>query len=195
MKMFQIFTLFLICLVPPVLIGIEFSFFDTMLSEYGLVEIAQELIVCFIVVQFLRVHKKSNSKISLVLALFFIVVLLRELDFLFDLIIHGFWFYPCALIGLMMARIFYKEIESIKKELDAGLAHIHAPIFILGLAILLVLSRIFGTGTFWEMILAEHYQRIVKTVVQEGLELFGYSVLLLSLISLRRKESKPQLHS
>ena len=45
----------------------------------------------------------------------------------------------------------------------------------------IVFSRLFGTGSLWKDI-ATVDSRIVKTVVQEGLELFGYALILIGSI-------------
>ena len=45
------------------------------------------------------------------------------------------------------------------------------------MALLLVFSRIFGMGDLWQGILGLNYERIIKRVVEEGLEVLGYTVI------------------
>lgn len=46
-----------------------------------------------------------------------------------------------------------------------------------GLAVLLF-SRVFGMGALWHQVLGEGYARLVKTTVEEGIELPAYSLWL-----------------
>jgi hypothetical protein len=41
----------------------------------------------------------------------------------------------------------------------------------------LVFSRVFGTGSLWRAIMLDEYQNLYKSVIQEGLELFGYLLI------------------
>jgi hypothetical protein len=45
---------------------------------------------------------------------------------------------------------------------------------IVGLLLVIVFSRAFGTGQLWEEVMGEDYRRIYKSVIQEGIELLGY---------------------
>jgi hypothetical protein len=45
----------------------------------------------------------------------------------------------------------------------------------IGLLIVLVLSRLFGSGwLIWNAVMGEGYRAEYKAIIQEGLELFGY---------------------
>lgn len=47
----------------------------------------------------------------------------------------------------------------------------------IGLLVVLVFSRIFGSSQLWKELMGVHYDWIYKTTVQEGLELLGYMLI------------------
>ena len=49
-----------------------------------------------------------------------------------------------------------------------------------GLLVLVVFSRLFGYGPFWKAIMDDPSYRTVKTIVEEGVELMGYFLILVS---------------
>ena len=48
----------------------------------------------------------------------------------------------------------------------------------IGLLIIIVFSRAFGTGSLWHDIMGDDYDTLYKNIIQEGLELFGYGLVL-----------------
>lgn len=59
-----------------------------------------------------------------------------------------------------------------------------------GLLTILVFSRLFGTTMFWNLLLPNNYANIVKNIVQEGSEFFGYILCLFSSIYFMIKTRK-----
>ena len=51
-----------------------------------------------------------------------------------------------------------------------------------GLLIVLVYSRLIGYKPLWHLVMKKHYLRSVKTIVEEGTELFGYSIIFLAAV-------------
>lgn len=101
-------------------------------------------------------------------------MLIREHDFLFDLIRHGAWVYPAlavTLAALLMALIWRHTVIG-PMAAFTRLQGYHQ--LILGLVVVLVFSRVFGTGSLWRAVMLDEYQNLYKSVIQEGLELFGY---------------------
>lgn len=58
---------------------------------------------------------------------------------------------------------------------------------VFGAVFVLIQSRIFGTGLIWEQILEREAALLVKTLVQEGLELTGYTLMALASFELLRR--------
>ena len=47
----------------------------------------------------------------------------------------------------------------------------------IGLMIVLLFSRIFGSGFVWREIMADNYATVYKAIIQEGVELLGYTFI------------------
>jgi len=125
------------------------------------------------------VKVKSSRTLFVLISAFFGCMLLRELDFYFDKITHGFWFYPTLVLAL--SAIYYalknnKNISSSALMFKNKQAYFN---ILVGLVIIMVFSRLFGSGSLWKEVMGDDYQHLYKTIIQEGLELFGYLFLFI----------------
>jgi hypothetical protein len=105
---------------------------------------------------------------------FFGVMLIREADMFLDVITQGFWIYPA--LALSVAVIVYAARQRgtvIAPAIESASTKPFAYL-IVGLLLVIVFSRAFGTGQLWEEVMGEDYRRIYKSVIQEGIELLGY---------------------
>jgi len=186
-------SLLLLSILTPFLVFVEFYFLDTQMSELGFVEIVQELMVFVLVIKVMLEYKRKPKVLYLILALFFLVVLSRELDFLFNQVQHGSWIYPASIFSLIGFILIVKNRLTFLSQFALWKNTRGFAFFFLGCVVLFVFSRLFGTGRLWEVIMAEEYSRLIKTVVQEGLELFGYSIILYSIVVLSDKDDDPSL--
>lgn len=162
------------------------------MPEFGVTEISQELFifVSLLLMFILAVRLPQQRGFLLLVASFFLCMLIRELDYLFDLIQHGFWKYPVILvivISFLLACIFRSSI--LPAMADATRSYPFAYI-LAGLAVDLFLSRVFGTGSLWSAILETNAgidaPAIVKNSVQEGVELLGCVLLLFGTVMFAR---------
>ncbi len=117
---------------------------------------------------------------------FFGCLFCRELDAYFDMIVHGAWkYFAIVVIGF----VFFKAWRLGKENTIASLAAFmksRAFVFIfIGLLIVLVYSRLFGMGELWHTIMADHFNRTVKNVVEEGTELWGYALVFWGAVKYR----------
>lgn len=82
---------------------------------------------------------------------------------------------------VIIAFVFYQAWRLGKENTIASLAAFmktRAFIFVMiGLLIVLVYSRLFGMGVLWHAIMADHFNRTVKNIVEEGTEFFGYALI------------------
>ena len=186
----------LLSLLVPVLIFVDFKIINGNCGEYGIVEIAQEVIILILSVYSFVSLKKVLGNIAYGLGAFFLLIFIRELDFLFDNIYHGAWF-VIALVSMAICVIKYyleyiktSKFKELKKELKLFAQTKDFNLFGLGIVIVLIFSRIMGTGSLWKVILDENYDRIIKTVIQEGVELYGYGIALLALLSISSQLKK-----
>lgn len=108
-------------------------------------------------------------------------MLIRELDSFLDLIWHGFWKWPVVAVVLSSITVTCFLKDSTWSSM-ASLTHTTPFTFILiGLSMLLIFSRIFGTTTFWIAVLDDRNLQsaaiLVKSTVQEAIELLGYILI------------------
>lgn len=169
-------------LLPLLGVYIDLVILGNDLGEVSVTEIAQEtLLLASAIIFWYGALKKPTSRGFLVLvAGFFSCLFIREMDQFLDEIWHGFWFWPAlfmALFSIGYTRFFAKN-TSFKSLIDFIKTKPYFLILI-GMIVLIVLSRTFGSGNLlWHNLpLEEGASFLVKTAVQEGLELFGYAFI------------------
>lgn len=163
------------------IINIDFFFLENNLSERSLTELFQQLLLLASAAIFIwSANKVEESRTLFILvAGFFGCMFLRELDYYFDMIVHGFWFYPTILLASSVIIYSIKHsaylISSVRTFSQTN-AYFN---ILVGLVIIMIFSRLFGSGTLWKGVMNDDYQHIYKTIIQEGLELFGYLFLFI----------------
>lgn len=129
----------------------------------------------------------------------FVTVLIRELDAYFDHVYQGAWF-PLALIAFFTTL--YAVFRHRQSFVQSAVRFTESPafgLFAAGGLCVFVFSRLFGTKGMWVTVIANENiiarTRWVKNAAEEGTELFGYCLLLCSVIELyafaRRRLSVP----
>lgn len=155
-------------------------------KEDTAIEIAQEsylfIIVVLLIVQSFKVPRYKN--LSFILALFFAMHLVREFDFFLDKVFDGLWqVIAFSMLGLALF-IFVKNKDYIIKQIGAMKNDISTGIYLIGLTLLHVFSRLWGKSDNWKTLLQENYRRVFKDLAEEGIELVAYSILLIATIEL-----------
>ncbi|ASM38684.1 MAG: hypothetical protein SPI03_04965 [Campylobacter sputorum] len=184
------FILLTIMLVSYTNINIEDI--NDIASEYSFIEISQEIILFIIICIYFYMAKQIYilKHICILIGSFFMCMLIRELDFLFDILHHGSWFYFAIITAIIGTTLAFRD----KNKLLNGFEYYkNLPYFgmmISGLLTILVFSRLFGTTMFWNLLLPNNYANIVKNIVQEGSEFFGYILCLFSSIYFMIKTRK-----
>lgn len=158
---------------------VDITLFKDTISENSLVEITQEIFLAATILIFLKCAYLHPDKrgFCILVAGFFACMLIRELDALFDMIIHGFWVVPALIMtGLSLRAAFYYK-NSVLRPM-ASFFNSRAYISIaLGLCTVLVFSRLIGMNLLWQDLMGAHYIRAVKNMVEEGTELIGYFMI------------------
>ena len=157
-------------------INIDYFVLENNLSERSLTELFQQLLLLASVGIFIwSATKVAESRTLFILvAGFFGCMFLRELDFYFDMIVHGFWLYPTLLLAssVIIYSVRHNDyLVSSVRSFSQTNAYFN---ILVGLVIIMIFSRLFGSGTLWKEVMNEDYHHIYKTIIQEGLELFGY---------------------
>ena len=164
--------------------------FDSHTKESSVLEISQVAILLgTALISYIKAQEsRTFSSILKIHALLMLLLVSRELDQVFELFLfHGFWKVPA---GAIVATIAY-QMFSHRKNITVAAKRFTATdsflVWIIGVFMFLIFSRIAGYKGFWMEFLGGGYNRDIKTLVEEGQEFFGYSFLLSSIILLREK--------
>ena len=155
-------------------------------KEDSAIEIAQEsylfIIVVILIVQSFKIPKYKN--LSYILALFFAMHLVREFDLFLDMVFDGLWqIIAFSMLGLAVL-LFVKNKQIIIQQIGALKNDISTGLFLIGLTLLHVFSRLWGKSDNWKTLLEDNYRRVFKDLAEEGIELVSYSILLIATIQL-----------
>lgn len=110
----------------------------------------------------------------------------REFDWLFDRVAHGFWKVPALLVVVVaIARVWKK-----RKTLFTAFAYeVRLPYWgtlCSGFSLVFIFSRLFGMRRNWEAMLGEQLAkesvRSVRRLAEEGVELAGYTLIFLAAV-------------
>lgn len=157
---------------------------DHGIPEHGFTEASQELFLFISTASFFYLAWKHPLQrgFFILVAGFFLTMLIREFDHDLDKITHGFWKYPTWLVTILSIALARRYSGTVLAPMAAATRSTAFQSIFIGLVLLLFFSRVFGTGGLWEPILytAEYNisDTLIKGVVQEGLELLGYTTIL-----------------
>lgn len=174
--LFEFLTLILLMLLIPIAVVTDITVLENELSELSITEFLQEFFILVSAIIFYKVSSKQlDSKgLFILISGLFSVMFIREGDYFLDMVTHGFWKFPALLMLILTGYYAFKNKETIRQPL---LKHTNTRNFayiLIGFLIIVVFSRVFGTGNLWREIMGEDYKHVYKTIIQEGLELFGY---------------------
>ena len=148
------------------------------LSEGSFVEFGQEVLLLTTTVLFGTLAIKTRQGGLWLVAGFFGCLFIRELDAYFDDIVHGAWkYFALAVMVLSLFKAWRLGVENTLATLAAFMESRSFIFIFIGLLIVLAYSRLFGMGELWHAIMGDNYIRLVKNVVEEGSELWGYALV------------------
>ncbi|MGR5341968.1 hypothetical protein ACPV50_18800 [Vibrio astriarenae] len=161
-------------------IHIDVRLFDSKAGEESLIEYSQDLILLFLVIYlFIKGQKlQAHRGLLFLMSAFFSCLLVRELDGVFDLIVHGFWKYPAWIIAISACYYsFFVHREATLHSLTQYMQHPSFGLMLGAMALLMIFSRLFGMGDLWEHLLQGGYARAAKNTAEEGIELVSYTLI------------------
>lgn len=171
----------LVCAISAALVLLDIVVFKMECDELGIVEISQSLALLTVVVTLVVAAVKRpalRGGLVLAAALFF-DMLLREQDQVFELWLpHGFWVYPVIVTTAFACWYGIRRPESVRDFLVTVRANRHFPALALGFLTVIGYARLFGVKPIWQTVVGMDEFRVAKHVAEEGLELFGYVILV-----------------
>jgi hypothetical protein len=148
-------------------------------GELTFTEIGQETILFVLFVFYLVLGMKWNEiqVVSNFVSLFFLMAFIREFNFL---IVH--WIYPVLVVFGVLIWLFVRDFRKIRESCIRFFSNPASHWFISGLLITLVFSRLFGRSKFWRILYDDESYRLAKAATEEGIELLGDTLMLVSAI-------------
>lgn len=179
-------------------LGTESVYGEQSLTEWLEVVCALISALCFLLVaRFDRVLRPVAGMLVALCAMMWI----READFLLDVhVFDGAWQLLVTAVLIGIALYLWWQPDSVSASIRAYSQQPSAGILLSGFLVLFVFSRLFGRETFWQGVMGERYQRVVKNIAEEGTEIMGYGLILIAAIellyvSLRHRGRRPHTAS
>lgn len=182
------------CFMSVCIFYVDATVLQNGLSEISMTELTQSgaVLCALLLCLFVWRGQKPTQTFFTLFAIGLVIILIREQDAYLNAIYHGSWalfaLFP-FLLGLYFLIRRWTDFWLGFRQL-VGLQGF--PIVILGLLIVAMFSRVFGTTDVWVTLLESRTEAITaKTAVQEGIELFGYLVMLAGLIDVKAQLMRP----
>lgn len=156
-------------------------------SEHTLTEHMQDLmsfLSCMLFLYAARLDAKLNIAATLLGALL-AMMFVRESDSLLDIyVFDGAWQSIVGLIFVFVLIFLWGRFSSIYASLKEYSQQPSFGTFLAGFVTILAFSRLMGRGSFWQAVMEDSYVRLVKNIVEEGIETLGYTLILISAVEL-----------
>ena len=160
------------------------------LSESGAIELTQVALLISASMLLLRPrHGRPAASIFVLAGLLLLTMVVRELDGMFDRIYHGAWKVPAYAIVAWAGWHFLQRMEEVSSQWHRLKKTRGVGVFMAGLFVVLIQSRLLGQQSVWQGALQENYIRHAPRLVEELCELGGYGIILVSAIDLRTSYS------
>lgn len=174
----EFLLLAVLALVPAALVYIDVAVIGNEFGELSVTEITQEtlLLITALIYWYGAWRHPNRRGFLLLVAGFLSCALIRELGDFLDAVWQGFWFWPAILLALgTIASVVACCRTSVTGPMSRFVQTKPYYFLTIGLIVLLVFSRTFGSGgLLWKDLLGARYTPQFKNALQEGLELLGY---------------------
>jgi hypothetical protein len=173
-------VLFLLFTSVPLLAMADVLIIGKRVPEFGFLETFQAsvlMIVC-VLTSMVFFRQRSSRSLTIWMLAFFLMMEVREHDWLFDQVAEDVWKVLVALI-LFSAFAVWFPLRSEFRNAFARFAHSPVcDIYLTGVIVVLVFSRLLGTKSLMGLMIRGDVMWHVKALVQESLEALGYDLLL-----------------
>ncbi|HEJ9094959.1 hypothetical protein [Serratia odorifera] len=162
------------------LIFIDVHWLHNFVYETSLTELMQEVLLLAIALGFFISgwRQPPYRPARVLIGGFFLCMLIREMDFVFDYLHHGAWVWFALLTAIGCLVYALCRPAATVNGLAHFLTHPSYGMMCAGLLCILVFSRLFGMHQLWQGLMLDGYDRVVKNMVEEGCELVGYAFCL-----------------
>jgi len=152
---------------------------DALFGEISRTEFSQEFILFVLVIFYLMLGYRYRpvQPVSNLVALFLLIGLIRELNF-----IIFWWFWPALLVLMTALWLVWRDFKKLKSATQEFFAQPASAWFFAGFLITYVFSRLMGRSKFWLLMYDENSYRMAKAATEEGMELMGYGLMLISAV-------------
>ena len=146
-------------------------------GEITLTEIGQEIILfsLFVFYLVLGFKRRNIQAVSNIVSLFFLISLIRELNFLVE---H--WIYPALMVLLVTVGLVARDYKKIKMTTIHFFSVPASAWFFSGFLVTYIFSRLIGRSKFWQLLYHDESYRLAKAATEEGTELLGYTIMLIA---------------
>ena len=150
---------------------------DGYFGEVSLTEIFQEIILFFLFVFYLIIGYKypKIQPLANILSVFYLISVIREFNFLIS-----WWIYPVIVALAVSLYLIIRDIKKLPEASDAFFKQPASSWFLAGILVTYIFSRLFGRSSFWKLLYDESNYRLAKAATEEGIELLGDSLMLIS---------------
>jgi hypothetical protein len=154
-------------------------------SEYSPIETIQSLILiaCGSLLAWTARHCPPQRPIAIMFGGLALIFLLRELDYFLDTYIaDNFW---QVMTGVVLALIIVYCYRNWRRLRIAWFRVWPSPgltLFFAGAIVVFACTTFLGHEPFWQAVLGEQYQRLVKLTVEELIEYTGYTLWMIGTI-------------
>ncbi len=174
-----IYSMFIYALAEAIRFDALYPMEDGYFGEISRTEFSQEFILLVLVVFYLLLGKRYQpvQPVSNLVALFLLIGLIRELNF-----IISWWFWPALLVLMTALWMVWRDFKKLKSATQEFFAQPASAWFFAGFLITYVFSRLMGRSKFWLLMYDESNYRMAKAATEEGMELMGYGLMLISAV-------------
>jgi len=173
---------FAACVTVTLLLFFEVVVLRGTCGEDSFVEASQVCMLFLSSLIFLRMavlHREVAGGMFLIGG-FLMCMAIRELDWVTDMVAHGSWVYFALAAAAYFIWLAVRNQVTIVHGLAVFARSRACPFMMTGLLCVLVFSRLFGSKYIWYTLYNVPSVRILKNVVEEGLEMFGMALILTS---------------
>lgn len=96
---------------------------------------------------------------------------------MFDLWFDGAWQLILTVVLLSAGAYLWPRRAALQDQLNELVQHFSFGLMLAGSTVVLGFSRVFGRGDYWRSLLGEQYDRSIKNLAEESMELLGFWII------------------